>query len=307
MKSLKLFRTFNEGVQNFRRDKWLTMATVMVMSLALYLMGVFLFSGYGVLNIIKSIEDRINLSAEIDFAVDENKILEIKQKIEKIQEVESVNYISREDVLNDFIEKNQDDKNMMRMLEEIKDANPEGNPFYANLIITAKEFEYYSSIDEYLKKEYKDELAGTNYEKNKAAMDNFNKYLIFIKNVSLGLGSVLILISIVLTLNTIRMSLYANRKEFEIMRLVGASNLYVKLPTIFEGLLYGLTSSIITVIALIATIYGSDHFIKKVLPELNIAELYTKYFIEICLIIIALGVVLGAVSSYISIRRYLEK
>ena len=106
-----------------------------------------------------------------------------------------------------------------------------------------------------LKREYKDELVSSNYTKNRNTMGELHRFIIFIRNISLGLGIVLIIISILLNFNTIRMSLYANRKEFEIMRLVGASNLYVKLPTIFEGLLYGVTSSIITIIVLMITIY----------------------------------------------------
>ncbi len=307
MKTLKLFRTFHEGAQNFRRDKWLTAVTVMVMSLALYLMGVFFFSGFGILNVMKSIEDRINISAEFDFNTSEEDILSIKQRIEEIEEVKFVNYISREKALEQFIEKNKDNKSIMSALEMSKDVNPDNNPFYASLVITAKDFRNYDKIDEYLKKEYKDELVKTNFEKNRGQMGEFNKYIIFIRNASLGLGIILIVISVLLNLNTIRMSLYANRKEFEIMRLVGASNLYVKLPTIFEGLLYGLTSALITIFALIITVYSSDHFIKKMLPDIRIADFYTKHIIEIALIIIVLGSVLGVISSYISIRKYLEK
>lgn len=302
MKSLKLFRTFNEGVQNFRRDKWLTVVTVMVMSLALYLMGVFFFSGFGILSVMKSIEDRINISMNFDFDVSEGEILNIKKKIEEIEEVKSVTYISKDDALKDFNEKNQDNKDMMKALDLIGD-----NPFTASLVITAKNADYYDDFDEYLKREYKDELMSSTYDKNKDTIGELHRFIVFIRNVSLGLGAVLIIISVLLNLNTIRMSLYANRKEFEIMRLVGASNLYVKLPTIFEGLLYGLTSALITIVALIITVYSSDHFIRRMLPDVRIAEFYTKHIIEICLIIIVLGIALGAISSYIGIRRYLEK
>ncbi len=302
MKSLKLFRTFNEGAQNFRRDKWLTVVTVMVMSLALYLMGVFFFSGFGILSVMKSIEDRINISVDFDYEVSEDRILDIKKKVEEIEEVKSVTFISREDALKDFTEKNKDNEEMMSALKIVN-----ANPFYASLVITAENIDYYAQFDEYLKKEYKDELVSSNYTKNKNTMGELHRFILFIRNVSLGLGSILIVISVVLTLNTIRMSLYANRKEFEIMRLVGASNLYVKLPTIFEGLLYGLVSALITIVTLIITIYSSDHFIKKVLPDVGIAEFYTKHIIEICFIIIGLGIALGSISSYIGIRRYLEK
>lgn len=308
MKTLKLFRTFNEGVQNFRRDKWLTAVTVMVMSLALYLMGIFFFSGFGILNVMKSIEDRINISVDFDYDVSEERIVEIKKEIEKIKEVKFVNYISREDALKNFIEENKDDEIIMRALEESKDVNPDENPFYASLVITARDVDYYDEFDEYLRKEYEEELVSSNYSKNKDTMGELHKFILFIRNASLVLGAILIIISILLNLNTIRMSLYANRKEFEIMRLVGASNLYVKLPTVFEGLLYGVTSALITVVGLIVTIYGADYFIiSKILPNSGISEFYTKYILEISLIVLALGAVLGIISSYISIRRYLEK
>ena len=106
MKTIKLFRTFDEGVQNFRRDKWLTVATVMIMTLALYLIGVSFFLGFGLLSVMTNIEDRINISVNFDFDVDEKNILEIKKEIEnkKISEIKSIQYISREDAFSKFEE-----------------------------------------------------------------------------------------------------------------------------------------------------------------------------------------------------------
>ncbi|MCK4635944.1 MAG: ABC transporter permease [Candidatus Moranbacteria bacterium] len=301
MKTIKLFRTFNEGVQNFRRDKWLTAVTVMVMSLALYLIGVSFLSGFGILTVVNNIENRINISMNFDSDIAENEILEIKKEVEKIQEVQSVIYISREDIFNNFNEQYKDSREIMKTLEVIEE-----NPFLTSLLVTADNVEHYENINTYLTKTYKNKMY-SNYDKNKGTIGELHNFIVFIRNVSLGLGAIMIIISILLNLNTIRMSLYANRKEFEIMRLVGASNLYVKLPTVFEGFLYGLTSSFLTIVALIITVYATDPFIKKMLPDVKIAEFYTKHIIEICLIVIALGVVLGTISSYIAIRRYLEK
>lgn len=301
MKTIKLFRTFNEGVQNFRRDKWLTAVTVMVMSLALYLMGVSFFSGFGILTVVNNIENRINISMNFDSNITEDEILEIKKEVEKIQEVESVIYISREDAFNNFNEQYKDSREIMKTLEVIDE-----NPFLTSLMVTAENVEHYENINAYLTKTYGNKMY-SNYDKNKGTIGELHNFIVFIRNVSLGLGAMMIIISILLNLNTIRMSLYANRKEFEIMRLVGASNLYVKLPTVFEGFLYGLTSSFLTIVALVITVYATDPFIKKMLPDVKIAEFYTKHIIEICLIVIALGIVLGTVSSYIAIRRYLEK
>jgi cell division transport system permease protein len=304
MKSIKLFRTFNEGVQNYRRDRWLTMATVMVMTLALYLIGVSFFLGFGILSVMTNIEDRINVSINFNFDVPEEKILEIQQEIEdkKISEIKAIRYISREEAFTKFKEQEKDNKDIMGALEILED-----NPFPASLVITAKKIKDYKKIDEYLKKEYSDKIMSTNHDKNQQTINELHNFILFVRNIGLALGIILIIIATLVNFNTVRMSLYVNRKEFEIMRLVGASNLYVKLPTVFEGFLYGLTSALVTIIFLMITIYASDPFIRKMLPDVKIAEFYTSNIIIISLILLMIGVFLGTVSSYIAVRRYLEK
>lgn len=304
MKTIKLFRTFNEGTQNFRRDRWLTVATVMVMTLALYLIGVSFFLGFGILSVMSNIEDRINVSVNFDFDVEEKEILEIKKEIEDLQisEIKNVQYISRDDAFVKFKEQEKDNEDIMGALDILGE-----NPFPASLVITAKQISHYQKIDEYLKKEYSNKIMSTNHDKNQQTINELHNFILFIRNIGLALGIILIVIATLVNFNTVRMSLYVNRKEFEIMRLVGASNLYVKLPTIFEGLLYGLTSALITILALIVTVYASDPFIRKMLPDVKIAEFYTSNIIEISFVLLILGIALGVVSSYIAVRRYLEK
>lgn len=307
MKTLKLFRTFNEGFQNFRRDKWLTIVTVMVMSLALYLMGVAFFSGYGILNVLSNFEDRVNISMNFDFDVPESEILAIKKEIEntKIEEIKSVMYVSQEEALQVMAEKFKDDKILSDAIKNVPN-----NPFPATLVIVSENLNDYEKIDKFLTDKYNDKLLDTkksNYEANKKPISDIHNFIAFVRNVSLGFGLIMILVSILLNLNTIRMSLYANRKEFEIMRLVGASNLYVKLPTIFEGFLYGLTSSIITIIGLVITVFATNSFIQRALPNVKIVDFYTSHMLEIIAAVMISGIVISTSSSYIAIRKYLEK
>jgi cell division transport system permease protein len=304
MKTIKLARVIKEGAQNFWRDKWLTFATVVIMTMSLYLIGVAIFLGFGVLRVIETVESRINVSMYFDFTVEENKILDIKKELEDkhLDEIQSVTYISREQALSDFVEREKDSKEIQEALDMIGD-----NPLPASLVIVANDTADYESINAYLYQEYGDYIMSTNLDKNKDVISELHSFIVFIRNGGILLGILFGIIAVMVTLNTIRMSLYAHRKEFEIMRLVGASNLYIKMPTLIEGTLYGLTSAILTSIFLVATIYIINPFAQNIIASIDVAEFYNKNILEVILIIILLGVTLGFVSSYIAVHKYLEK
>lgn len=304
MKTIKLARVLREGIQNFYRDKWLTLATIVIMSLALYLVGVAIFLGFGVLHIVDSVENRINVSMYFDFTVPEEKILEIKKKIEdrSIEQIQSVAYVSRDQAMRDFLEREGDSEEIKEALDMIGE-----NPLPASLVIVAFDTASYESIDAYVQQEYGDYIMDTSFTKNKAVIDEVHNLLIFLRNSGIILGVIFAVIAILVTLNTVRMSLYAHRQEFEIMRLVGASNLYVKMPPLVEGVLYGFTSAIISAIFLVITIFALDPFAKKVVANIDISSVYGKEILHVVVIVMVAGVSLGLVSSYIAIRRYLER
>lgn len=304
MKTIKLARVLREGVQNFYRDKWLTLATVIIMTLSLYLIGVAVFLGFGVLHVIDSVENRINVSMYFDFTVKEEKILEIKKELEErsIEQIQSVIYVSREQALSDFMEQEGDSKEIQEALDMIGE-----NPLPASLIIVAHDTADYESIDQYLYQEYDEHIMNTNLEKNKGVIDELQNFIIFIRNGGVVLGAIFAVIAILVTLNTVRMSLYAHRKEFEVMRLVGASNLYVKIPTLVEGILYGFASAVIASIFLVITIFAINPFAKQIIANVNIVDFYSNSMIQVILVIILFGIMLGFISSFIAIQKYLEK
>ncbi|XLQ19888.1 MAG: cell division protein FtsX [Candidatus Moraniibacteriota bacterium] len=304
MKTIKLARVIREGWQNFYRDKWLTLATVIIMSLSLYLIGVAVFLGFGVLHVIDSVESRINVSMYFDFTVDEERIIEIKNELEgkSVKEVQSVTYISRDDALKDFMEREGDSEEIREALDMIGE-----NPLPASLVIVAHDTVDYEKINSYLYQEYGDYIMSTNLDKNKEVINELHDFIVFIRNGGIMLGILFGIIAVLVTLNTIRMSLYSHRKEFEVMRLVGASNLYIKIPTLVEGVLYGFASAIVASIFLIITIYAISPLAKNVIEESNIAAFYNQNMVGVILAIILLGIALGFISSFIAVRKYLEK
>ncbi len=304
MKTIKLARVLREGWQNFYRDKWLTLATIIIMTLSLYLIGVAVFLGFGVLHVIDSVENRINISMYFDFTVDEGRILEIKKELEEksIEQIQSVAYVSRDKALEDFMQREGDSKEIKEALDMIGE-----NPLPASLVIVANNTADYDSIDKYLHQEYDEYIMNTNLEKNKGVINELQQFIIFIRNGGIVLGVVFAIIAVLVTLNTVRMSLYAHRKEFEVMRLVGASNLYIKIPTLVEGMLYGFASAVLASVILVGTIFAVNPFASKIIENVDIVNFYSKNMAQVILVIIIFGVTLGFISSLLAVQRYLEK
>ncbi len=303
-KSIKFVRVLREGWLSFYRDKWLTVATISIMTLTLFLIGTTIFLWIGIQKTVKEVEKQINISIYFDFDVEEGRIKAIKTRLEKkgLQEIKKIVYISKEEALEQFKEEEKDDENMKKALEIIGE-----NPFPASLMITASDTSHYDKIDYFFEQEYGDIVLSSNYKKNKNVITDIKNRIIFLQKATFFLSIVFFMVAIFVTFNAVSMSIYTHRKEFEIMRLVGASNLYVKMPVVVEGVLYGLTSSFIAIILLVVTIYSVDPLAQRTLENVQIFDFYKESIFMMTVSIVGISVILGSVSSYIAIRRYLEK
>ena len=302
MKLLKLGRTFKEGLKNFSRHGWLSFATIIILSLSLYVVSVTAFLGIAGNLIMKNIQDKVNMSVYFDPSVLEKEILEIRNDLEIYQEVKSVEYVSQNQALDEFLASEDNDPIISHALEEINE-----NPLLASLVITAHRSDQYEIIAQAIENsDFHNKVSRINYEKNKATIENLNKIIGLTKKTGLILGVIFLLIAVLITFNTIRLNMYSRKKEFEIMRLVGASNLYVQMPSVFEGIFYGALAAVISMALLLVTAKGLAPLTKGSLPEGDLFSFYFQYFWMIFGGILVLGVVLGIVSSFIAIRRYLK-
>jgi cell division transport system permease protein len=304
MKTLKLVRALREGFVSFYRDKWLTLATISVMMLTLFLIGLTVFLSLAVQSTIAKLEKRINISVYFNFDVEESEILAIRDNLEKgeFSEIEKIEFISRAEALERFKGYAGDDPDINKALEVVGE-----NPLPDALVITASDPDDYESINNFFEQEYAAQISSTSFQKNKGTISQLRDRMVFIRDTTSFLSILFIVIAGLVTFNTVRMSIYAHRKEFEVMRLVGASNTYVKIPVICEGVLYGLVSAVLAIIALLVAVYLVNPFAQKLMSSANITELYFTQAIVVIASILIAGVGLGAVSSYIAIRRYLEK
>jgi cell division transport system permease protein len=302
MKSTKLWRTFQEGCRNFKRNGWLTAATVVVLTLSLFVVSLTAILGVTANLILENMQDKINVNVSFNPEVTEEQIMAIKKDLEKYREVASVEYISREKALEDFMGSGGNDPVITQALQEIGE-----NPLLASLSIKAKDSSQYDTIAKALaQSSFKDDISRINYEKNKKVIERLNGIKVTTKKVGLVLGSLFIGIALLITFNTIRLNMHSRKNEFEIMRLVGASNTYVRMPSVFEGIFYGLSATVVTILLLFATIQFVAPLTQGAIPQGNLMNYYLGHIGRISLMIAALGVGLGALSGYVAVRHYLK-
>jgi len=307
----KLSRTFKSGWKNLIRNGSLAIATIGVITITLFIINVQGATVFANNTLLKEVESRVNISVYVNTEMSEAETLKIKSEIERYPEVKSVEYISREDALASFKELNSDNETIQRAISELGE-----NPLGAALNIRAYNPDQYQAISKKIEaSSFRESVLEVNYQKYRGVIENLNKEIKSNQRMALTLGITFSVIAILITFNSIRITMYAHQKEIEIMRLVGASNNYIRLPFLWEGIFYGLIAAIIAIplsyfyLKIVATGDASG----SVLPFSNsrfIQSFLSGYFVENALWIISsqlfLGILLGVISSVLAIRKYLK-
>lgn len=302
MKLLKIYRTIKEGGRNFARNGWLSFAAVSVMVLSLYIMSVTVFMGFSGRTALDNVENQLNISVYFKMDVQEERVLTIRDELLQFQEIERINFVSRDVALEKLLETDGENEDISKALEEIGE-----NPLPHSLVVYASHPDQYVQINALLEdSSYSKEIDVINYDRNKATISSLHSLLLGVEKIGLATGVVFLIISILITFNAIRLTLYSQRREFEIMRLVGASNLYIRLPSLVEGILYGLVASGITIIFLGLTTQYLIPISENFLGQGVAMGVVLAYWWVPVVSIPVIGVFLGVMSSWIAISKYLK-
>lgn len=302
MKFIKLKRTFIEGLDNFRRNGWLSFATVSVLAISLYIISVTVILGVTANMVLKNIQDKINVSVYFNPDVEEKSILEIKDKLIVYQEIKSIDYVSKDQALEQFKKLGNNDPTISQALEEIGE-----NPLLSSLVIKAKTPDQYDIISKAISSSsFNENISKIDFEENKTAIQRLTSIIKLVEKVGFTLGLVFIFIGIMITFNAIRLTMYAHKHEFEVMRLVGASNIYIRMPFVFEGIFYGVASALSVMIFLAITSKLLAPITQGSISGGDIFSFYLSHFFIIFFSLLLSGIALGTISGVIAIKRYLK-
>jgi len=253
--------------------------------------------------VLENLEKKIDISVYFKLETLEEEILGVKSQLEELEEVDSVSYISQEEALIKFKEKHKDNPILLQSLEEL-----EINPLEASLNIKAKETSQYASINQFLESVYyQDVIDKVNYMQNKEVIDKLSEIILDVKTAGLGLTILLALIVFLVTFNSIRLAIYSSREEIGVMRLVGASNWFIRGPFIVEGIFYGIIATIVTLAILYPIFYFLSPKISGFLPIGDIFAYFQANLLSFLVLLLGIGIILGGFSSLIAVRKYLKR
>lgn len=295
-------RIIKSGLKSFWRNGWLSAATISVMILTLLVISTLLMLNVIASAVLLNLQEKIDISVYFKLEADEEDILVVKSQLEKLVEVERVEYVSRDDALERFRERHKDNPYLIQSLQELGE-----NPLEASLNIKAQEASQYETISTFLEGIYYSNIIDkVDYRQNKEVIDRLSNLIANVKLGGLILSGIMILIVLLVTFSAIRLAIYSSRGEIKIMRLVGANNWFIRGPFIVEGILYGIISSLLTIGILYPVFYFISPKISGFLPIEDFFVYFQANVWAFLVLLLIIGVSLGAVSSFIAIRKYLK-
>lgn len=297
-------RVAKSGFTSFYRNGWLSVAATGIVTFALVLVSIFAMLLLLGNDVVKSIQSKIDIEVYFKDDAKTQDIVTMKEQLEKLPNTQSVNYISKEQALQIF--KGRSEKSRQLANEAITDEN---NPLPASLQIKAKDTSHLDSFNPVLESDFAKPLIAERSDKeNRAIIQNLQRIVSFIRSIGLFISLVVLTFSILVVFNTIRITIFSRREEIEIMRLVGASNWYIRGPFLMEGIFYGVIATVIALAVVYLIVVAFGPAISSYLKDIN--EDVPAYFRNNLAIILAIqlltGIGVGVVSSLIAIRRHLR-
>jgi cell division transport system permease protein len=289
-----------ESSSSMRRNMALTVAAIMVTSLSLIILGIvsmLVHAGNGIAADMKERVDEIRVFLRDDITVEERASMQ--SFVQKMDEVKSVKYISKEEALEEYKEMFEDQP---EMIEEI-----EGNPLPASFRVRMKDPKFNAAVAKKLetRPEVSKDNAGKPEIKNEK--DVVEKVL-RVTGVVQKIGFVVVIafgiVAIALVSITIRMAIYSRRKEIGIMKLVGATNWFIRWPFMMEGVIEGFLGAMVGILVMVIL---HSTLIQRFGNAAGIEGLVTGGYITLLsFLLILIGIIIGAAGSALALRRYIE-
>lgn len=288
------------------RNLWVSLATLSIIMVALFIVGSLILFNTTVDTIIEDLRSKINATIYFHEGVEEEYILDMQKKIAEHSKVsaESVAYTPEADVEKAFAE--QEPELVAETRKALDGANPLGAVIHFAVI--SHQIADYEIMEQYIK-DLDMEAANIDNIGINDRKEVIQKINTIAERTNL-FGAIFIVAFIIfvffVTYNTIRLSIYTASDEIHIMKLVGASNWFVRGPFIFAGLFYGIVSSVVIMLFLLGITSWLGDNVDFVFSELRLYSYLTQNIIIVYGILLGTGVGLGVISSYVAVRRYLK-
>jgi cell division transport system permease protein len=297
MKANTFIRHIRESIKSFGRNGWMTFASVSAVTVTLLLVGVFGIIMMNLNKLATDLENDVEIRVHIDIIVDENEAKTAEdtliKQIQNMPDVAEVVYSSKDDEL----------QNMIRDLGEDFSLYEQNNPLRSVLYVKAKDPQQTAKVAQSIEK--LENVYAAKYGEGK--VEKLFDILNMSRNVGLVLVVGLLFTAMFLISNTIRITIVARRDEIEIMRLVGATNSFIRIPFVLEGMFLGLIGAIIPM-TIVSVLYHNLYYAleERLKGELIQLVEVSTLLTNINILLIILGIFIGIWGSFMSVRKFLK-
>ena len=288
----------NEGLDNLSKHQGKTISTMLIICATMLILGVFIVLFINIDKNVTSITENQGLQAFIDDNVFEKDINNLAKKVKEVANVKELKYMDKEAALEDA-------KNTLKEYEYLLEGMENSNPFPRSFIIT---FENLTSTEE-VKKAIEDIDGIYKVSYNEKVINAVVTVSKIVNYIILSIGAVMSVISIFILANTIKLAIYASKRDLYIMKYMGATQSFIRTPFVVEGMSLGVMSAVISWIAVSIAYSVAYRYLPKVGEELGVFGFvgYSEMWSTILIAFAGLGVLMGVLGSLIATRRYLKE
>lgn len=296
-------RIIRSGVVSFYRNGWLSVAATGIVTFSLVLVSTFVLLLLLGQSVIQNIQQKIDVEVFFKDDAKVTDIMTIKDQLQQNPNAASVRYISKQEALQIYKGQNQRNQKLLEQLSE------EDNPLPASVQVKAKNPDDLSAFNPVLESDFAKPLIESRSDKeNRDIIQRLQRIVSFIRSLGIFVSLVVLTFAILVVFNTIRITIFSRREEIEIMRLVGASNWYIRGPFIVEGAFYGIIATAVAMLVVYLIVLAFGPALSSYLKDIN--EDVPAYFRAnlgiILLVQLVTGIGVGVISSLIAIRRHLK-
>lgn len=251
---------------------------------------------------VETLQNKIDITVYFTKDATEEKITKVTNDLNNLGVVKNIEYISKEDALLKFRDKHKNNSLLLQSLSELDD-----NPLQSSINIKAKDPSNFANIVSFLESgQTKEVIDKINYYENQTMINRLTGFIRTIRQMGMGLMIVFSLIAFLVSFNTVKVAIYTAREEISIMKLVGASDWFIRGPFLVEGFLYGIIAAGVATVIFLPSLSFAAPYINAFLPKADIYQYFKSNIFEYLGVVSAAGVGLGIFSSFIAIRRYLK-
>lgn len=303
---ITFIRMCRYGVNNFSRNAWLTIAATAVMTITLLIVFATLAARNTLVTTVDDIKDKVDMSIYLKNDVTDEDVRTITDDMDDLETVTNVTYVSPEQAREAFAEQNSDNANALSALNEAT------NKFSGTLRVKLVDINDTTELANFVKtnQTVKDNIDPSREPsfagERKNAIEGIARSVVFADRAGLIATVVFVVISSLIVFNTIRMAIFNRRDEIEMMKLIGADKNFIRGPFIVEAVVYGFIAAILATALGTAGLYWLNG---KVIEGVQIEptlRFVTTYIGFVALGMIALGALIGVISSLLATRRYLK-